>query len=62
MLRETSIAKMIVVVPAGTLAMATGRPNANTRLVSAPKKSAKGKWRRQRDVCGSAARSNDTLE
>ena len=48
MLRETSMARMIVVWLVGTLTIATGRASATIRLVSASRKSANGRWRRQR--------------
>ena len=62
MLRDTSIARMIVVWPAGTLTMLTGRAMATTRLPSASTNSANGRWRRMRDERGSASRTSDRLE
>ncbi len=62
MLRETSIARMTVVRPAGTLTMLTGRAIAMTRLPMASTNSAKGRWRRIRDDRGCASRTSDRLE
>ncbi len=62
MLRETSIARMTVVWPAGTLTMSTGRAIARTRLPRPRTNSANGRWRRMRDDRGSASRTSDRLE
>ena len=62
MLRETSMARMMVVWPVGTLTMATGRLKATTRLASASRNRANGRCRRQRDCCGSASRTSARLE
>src|SRR3989304_4851852 len=61
LLPETSIARTMVVWPVGTLTMATGRPNAITRLASARRNRANGRWRRRRDGGGSAARTQARL-
>ena len=62
MLRETSIARITVVRPAGTDTIATGRAIAMTRLPSPMRNSANGRCRRMRDDCGAASRTSDRLE
>jgi ketosteroid isomerase-like protein len=62
MLRETSIARITVVLPAGTGTIWTGRAMATTRLASATRKKAKGRWRRIHDERGAAADTSDRLE
>ncbi len=62
MLRETSIARMTVVRPAGTLTTWTGRAIATTRLTSPSANSANGRWRRIRDDPPTASRTSDRLE
>ena len=62
MLRDTSIARITVVWPAGTLTMAAGRAMASTRLPSASTNSANGRWRRIRDERGRAMWTSDRLE
>ena len=62
MLRETSIARITVVRPAGTDTTATGRAIAMTRLPSPMRNNANGRCRRIRDDCGAASRTSDRLE
>ena len=62
MLRDTSMARMIVVWLDGTAAVTAGRATATSRHAIASAKKAKGRCRRSRERGGSAALMSDTLE
>jgi hypothetical protein len=62
MLRETSIAIMIVALFEGTFTMATGLPSAKTRLIMPSRNNANGRCLLQRDWCEAASRTSDRLE
>ena len=62
MLPETSMARMIVVWPAGTLTIVTGRERATARLASPTTNRANGRCRRRREEPGCAVRTSDRLE
>jgi len=62
MLRETSIARTIVVWFVGTLRIATGRAKPTMRNTSASTNAANGRCRRMRERPGSASRTRDRLE
>ena len=62
MLPETSIARITVVLLAGTLTIATGRARATTSPPRATTNRANGRWRRRRDERGSASRTRARLE
>jgi hypothetical protein len=62
MLLDTSIARITVALLEGIMTVATGRPNANTKLASASKKSMNGKCLRNHDCLAAASRTNERLE
>ena len=62
MLRDTSIARMTVACPVGTVAIVIGRPSATTMLASARQSSANGRWRRIQEERGAASRMRPRLE
>src|SRR5688572_2089504 len=61
-LRETSIAMITVALLEGTSTVATGRPNANTRLASANRNRRKGRCFRSQDCFAAASRTRERLE
>ena len=62
MLRDTSMARMTVVWPAGTATIAAGRASATARLPMASRNRANGRWRRIRDERGIASMTSARLE
>jgi hypothetical protein len=62
MLRDTSIARMTVVRPAGTGTICTGRAIATTKLANASRNTANGRWRRTQEDRGAASITSDRLE
>ena len=62
MLPDTSIVRMMVVWFVGTARMTTGRAMATTTAPRAATKSAKGRWRRNREGPGAASRTRARLE
>ena len=62
MLRDTSIARTIVVRPVGTATIAAGRAIATMRLPSPITNRANGRWRRSHDERGTESRTSDRLE
>jgi hypothetical protein len=61
-LRDTSMARMIVAWSEGTVTIDTGLERATTRLARASKNNPKGRWRRKEKRGGEAARRRDRLE
>ena len=62
MLPDTSMVSITVVWLVGTATIAAGRASATTRLATAARKMANGRWRRRRDVRGRASRTRERLE